>query len=223
MVNLISQMKSKCINCSTLPENDMQSCNNCMIKTIAYQRYWEANIPVEYWELSMEKNFSGSQSLMDWYKENLDVDSFYTKGNGVCLAGQHGTGKTMTLSCLLKRASHKTYNCLYTTLSDMVAVLTSNNYDDRSDARRELLLTDFLFIDEFDSRFFAQGNSSELFGKILENILRTRSQNQIPTLFASNSPDPINGFNGALKQSLSSLFNGYIQIVPILGKDFRKQ
>jgi hypothetical protein len=65
------------------------------------------------------------------------------------------------------------------------------------------------------------GASSDLFGKTLEHIFRTRSQNKLPTIFCSNSPNPIEAFSGALKQSIESLFYK-VKIIPVIGQDFRK-
>jgi hypothetical protein len=59
------------------------------IKKTLYNRYYEANIPVEYWFLNM-KNFNGSNSLNEFYKdysENIKMN--YINGKSNCLAGPH--------------------------------------------------------------------------------------------------------------------------------------
>lgn len=132
------------------------------------------------------------------------------------------THNTMAATSILKKASNKGYSCLYTTLSDMVNVLSSYNSDDKYVARRELMLVDFLVIDEFDSRFMPSENAADLYARNLENIFRTRSQNKVPTLMCTNSPNIVNSLNGALQQSIDSLMNGYMEKFSVLGKDIRK-
>jgi hypothetical protein len=132
------------------------------------------------------------------------------------------THNTMTITSVLKQASLKGYTCLYTTLSDIVAVLLGPDGEDRYAARRELMSVDFLVIDEFDSRFMQTENASDLFGRTLESIFRTRSQNKLPTLMATNSPNIVESFTGPIKQSIDSLMKGYVKTVIVLGEDFRK-
>jgi len=132
------------------------------------------------------------------------------------------THNTMTATCILKKASQKGYSCLYTTLSDIVTTLTSAGGEDKFLARRELALVDFLVIDEFDNRFFASENSADLYARSLESVFRNRSQNKLPTLMCTNSPNPVDGFNGTLKASISSLMSGYIKIFTVMpGPDYR--
>ena len=88
-------------------------------------------------------------------------------------------------------------------------------------ARQKLLEADFLAIDEFDSRHMGSDAASELYGRILENVFRTRVQNKLPIIMCTNSPNVIESFSGSLKQSIESLMN-YTETVPIIGKDFRK-
>jgi DNA replication protein DnaC len=192
-----------------------------MVLTIAYGRYYQSNIPFEFWDFDM-KNFRGSKTLMDLYESiSSDVSRAYNSGVSFCLAGLHGIGKSSVLSCFLRKCCEKNYSCLYTTLTDLVNSLIDAPRDDKYLVKKELTMVDFLVIDELDSRFVGSDATSDLFGKNLEHIIRTRGQNKLPTLFASNSPNPIEAFNGALKQSIDSLMSK-VKIIPVIGKDFRK-
>lgn len=194
-------------------------------KLIAINRYAESNIPMEYWSLKMDRDFKGDPRLLGKYNEYVsDLKSSFIKGTSICLAGGHGLGKTMTITCILKRAAQKGYSCLYTTLSDIVAVLTTAGSEDKFLARRELVLVDFLAIDEFDPRFIPSENAADLYARTLESVFRTRSQNKLPTLIASNSPNPTASFNGNLQASVNSLWKGYVKEFSVApGKDFRKE
>lgn len=194
------------------------------LKLIAVNRYAESNIPIEYWKLKMETDFKGNKILLDKYNEYIsDLKSSYINGTSVCFAGPHGTGKSFTTTCILKAACETNYSCLYTTLSDIISVLTTANNDDKFIAKRELSMVDFLVIDEFDSRFMSSDNAADLYARNLENIFRTRSQNKLPTLMCTNSPNIIESFNGPLKESIDSLMKGYLKMCYVIGEDFRKK
>lgn len=189
---------------------------------IAYNRYASSNIPVEYWDLDM-KDFKGSPALKKVYDDiSENLIRMYQNGGAVCFAGNHGVGKTMTTTCILKKACQKNYVCLYTTLNDIVSALIDSTNEDKFLARKELMTVDFLAIDELDSRFIGSEGTAELFGKMLEHIFRTRTQNKMPVVICTNSPNPIEAFTGPIKQSLDSLMSR-VKFVPIMDKDFRKE
>lgn len=194
-----------------------------VIKSIAINRYAESNIPIEYWKLNMENDFKGDNRLYVKYEEYIkDIKKSYIDGESICFAGNHGIGKSFCVSCILKKASQKGYSCLYSTLENIVNVTTQGIGEDKYLSKRELNMVDFLVIDEFDNRFMS-GNGIDLYARSLENIFRTRSQNKLPTLMCTNSPNIIETFNGSLKDSLNSLMKGYLTIFPVFGEDFRKK
>lgn len=167
--------------------------------------------------------FQGSPRLKEIYDSVVtDLAGTSSRGLSTCLAGQHGVGKTMTVTNIIKAACIKGYTCLYTTLSDIVAILLSNDIDDKYLARKELINVDYLVIDEFDTRFMASESASDLFGRTVEGVFRTRSQNRLPTFFCTNSPNISEAFQGSIKDSLSSLMKGYVKNVIVIGDDFRK-
>src|SRR5208282_5834834 len=128
-----------------------------------------------------------------------------------------------TATCILKKAAAKGYSCLYTNLSDIVSVMTQGSGEDKFLSRRELVLVDFLVIDEFDPRFMASDNAADLYARTLEGVFRARSQNKLPTLMCTNSPNVVESFNGPLRASIDSLMKGYLKVFPVLGEDFRKR
>ena len=193
-------------------------------KLSAINRYAESNIPIEYWFLKMERDFKGDPRLLEEYNAYIaDIKQSYLTGKSICLAGQHGLGKSLTTSCILKKVVAKGYTALHTNLSDIVNVLIQASGEDKFLARRELTMVDFLVIDEFDSRFMPSENAADLYARSLETIFRTRSQNKLPTLMCTNSPNIIESLNGPLKQSIDSLMKGYLKVFPVFGDDFRKK
>ena len=216
-----------CKQCSLKKINNFDElfdglCQDCSIKSLAYNKYYEANIPVEYWNLNMKRDFIGSKILSDEYTRVAgDLQSFYHNGSAICFGGNNGIGKSMVATSILKKATLKNFSCLYTTLSDAVNVLTLPSSEDKFSARKELTIVDFLVIDEFDPRFIGSDNAGDLFGRTLETIFRTRSQNKLPTIMCSNSPNPVESFTGSIKVSIDSLMSR-VKIIPILASDHRK-
>jgi DNA replication protein DnaC len=186
----------------------------------AVLRYFDANIPVKYWQLEVNRDFKGDKSLFDFYKNiTTDLNESYRKGAAYCFAGKYGLGKTMVITNILKRALEKGFSGIYVNLGDIVSAMKSN---ESFIARRELLKTDFVMIDEFDPRYMATDSASDFYGRVLEDVLRNRSQNKLPIFMCTNSHNPVSGFNGAIQESITSLMN-YVKVIPVLGKDFRIQ
>lgn len=188
------------------------------LKNKLLHRYFDANIPVKFWELEMKKDFHGYKTLLDYY-DNLtqDIHGVYKKGTAVCFAGSYGIGKSFIITNILKRAVEKGYSGLFVNLTDIVSSMKSN---EQFQARQELLNVDFLTVDEFDPRYMATPAASDFYGRVLEDVLRTRVQNKLPIFMCTNSPNPVMSFDGDLQQSISSLFN-YVDIIPLLGEDYR--
>lgn len=225
---VIEALEQTIRNCSECSEKqnvriDEGVCKSCYVVNKAIKRFAEANIPVRYWNLSMEKDFRGDTVLLNKYKEIRDnIDKFYKDGTGLCFAGSHGLGKTLVSCNILKYAVVKNYSALYTNLYDVVSVLMSRDVEDRATARKELLMVDFLVIDEFDPRYMNSDKSSDLYGKMLEEIFRTRHQNNLPTIMCTNSPNVVESFTGSIRDSISSLM-GCVKMIAVLGEDFRKK
>jgi len=190
----------------------------------AINRYAESNIPTEYWYLKMERDFKGDVKLISKYQEyTANLENTYTNGESICFAGKCGVGKTLTMSCILKKAALKGFSCLYTSISDIVNALTQSDNDAKFSVRRELAMVDFLVIDEFDNRFFGKTDSAnELFARSFESVVRARLQNNLPVLIATNSPNIQESFVSFFKESLGSLMNK-ISIFYVSGEDYRKQ
>ncbi|MDP2685257.1 MAG: ATP-binding protein [bacterium] len=197
------------------------TCDKCRVINTALNRFADSNIPTRYWHLKME-DFKGSKVLLDKYNElTEDLNKTYDDGVCICFAGPHGTGKTLTVVNVLKKAAARGYQCLHVTLSDIVSSAVSNTAYDKFIARRELMMVDFLVIDEFDPRHMTEGAGADLFGRQMEDIFRRRSENKLPLFMCTNSPNVIDSFTGPIKQSINSLMN-YATIIPIIGQDFRK-
>ena len=184
--------------------------------TTAFQRYYDANIPVDYWWRDMT-DWSGPAILGKVYQDvTKDIKQTYKDGERAFFAGRHGIGKTMVSCCILKRAVEKSYSALYVNLTDIIHIMLYSSPEVKSQAREILLSIDFLVIDEFDARFMGSENAADLFGRILEPIMRTRIQNKVPLFFCTNSVKVEESFSGPLRASIESLMK-VVKLVPVIG------
>jgi len=211
---------SKCDNCS---KYNGVYCDKCSLETKVIDRYVQANIPIDYWDKSMS-DFNGDKKLIKIYNSiNDSFRNYYKSGKSILLVGSHGVGKTYFATNILKIAAIKGYGGLYTTLGDAVNVLIYGDSRTKFLARQELVMTSFLCIDEFDSRFINNENSAELFGKILESIIRIRFQNCLPSILISNDLDPSKALSSNLSASVGSLITGNCKKIIVTGADYREK
>lgn len=211
------QVKEACKMCSG------DSCIKCEAASSRLDKYSLANIPVEYWSKSF-KDFEGDPNFKKTIKSRIEnIDSLYDNGKSLIFAGNLGTGKTYTACCILKLAIANRYSALYTTMADVVANMLSSQMD-TSKYYEELIGKDFLVIDEFSSHWiFPSEKAEQLFGTSLEYVLRTRFQNQLPTILCSNDNDLDSIFGGFFAKSFKSLRSRHVDVLIVGGKDYRRK
>ena len=222
-------LKNKIIEeCDTCKSLKRASCEKCNILSKLNDRYVDANIPVSLFDKTMN-DFDGDEGLLSMYLLiTKDLKKSFMEGTSYFFRGLHGVGKTMVSVMILKKVVEKGMSGLYTTLGDVVQVMVHGDRDSRMNGSRELKMVDWLVIDEFDSRFMGSDSSAELFGRILEGIIRIRFHNMLPTILITNSMNPTKTLGDKtlgdkLDASISSLISGHCVDVPVAGADYRKK
>lgn len=210
------EIYENCTSCS-------EECSSCRAKAFRIDKYAYSNIPVEYWDKSF-KNFSGDQNFKKVISEKIkNIDKTYKDGKSLIFIGTLGTGKSYSASCILKRALAAGYTGRYVTMADVVASILSSEID-TSKYYKKLVEVDFLVIDEFSSHWiFPSEKSEQLFGSSLEFVLRTRFQNQLPTILCSNDSDVDEIFGGFFAKSFRSLRSHHTELFVVGGRDFRRR
>tara|TARA_R110000772_G_scaffold73802_1_gene161193 strand:+ start:37 stop:714 length:678 start_codon:yes stop_codon:yes gene_type:complete len=210
------RVKDSCEYCSG------GGCLKCNTRCSRIDKYHASNIPVEYWDKSF-KDFDGDKNFKRLIKAKIgDIDGLYDAGKSYMFAGNLGTGKTYTSCCILKLAIANHYSCLYTTMADVVANILSHSVD-TSQYYKDLISRDFLAIDEFSSHWiFPSEKAGQIFGTSLEYVLRTRFQNQLPTLLCSNDSDIDKIFGGFFAKSFKSLRSRHMEVMIVGGRDYRR-
>jgi DNA replication protein DnaC len=201
------------------------ACPKCSLFCSILKTYANANIPVKYWRIKFDDSFKSDTILKKKFEElTLNGKISQTYKDGICLyfSGSNGVGKTFTVCNILKKALEKGYGGYYCTLLDIVNRLVYDN-ENKIDFRQFLISVDFLVIDEFDPRHMGTTTqAASLFGRILEDVFRTRVQNKMPTFMCTNSLKLDKAFPEDIQRAISSLMN-YMKEVPVLGKDLRKE
>jgi len=180
----------------------------------------DASIPEAYWLLSY-KDFSGHKSIKEGTESYIaNINENYRGGKSLCYAGSLGTGKTMSATTIMKSALKHGYTAYYTTLSDMAFYLTDNTY--KTTFYHKLIGTDFLCVDEVDSRHFADTENSEnFFGRSFERVFRYRVQNRMPIVFATNHSSLNEAFTGQFRKVFDSIGSESVKTINAIGTDYR--
>lgn len=197
---------------------DGNGCPICFGYCAFVDKMAEAEIPVDYWFRDLKDFYGEVEFKNEIIKYVNNIDEEFDKGLTLCLIGERGKGKTFAACSILKKSILNDYEVYYTTLSDLVSNIIGPN----PGLKVILKQYDFVVIDEIDSRFFPTQQSMELFGNQLENVLRSRMQNKLPSVLCSNSMDFSNVFDGEFRKSFESLGSQFIKTLSVAGKDARK-
>jgi len=194
-------------------------CGVCFGYSAFIDKMAQAEIPVDYWFRDMNK-FYGEPNFKKGVLNYMDgLAKEYDDGLTYCFTGERGRGKTMAACSILKKAILEKYTVYYTTMVDAVTRLMAPG---SHIVRNMFKSCDFIVIDEIDQRFFPSQGSMELYGNHFENILRSRTQNKLPTLLCTNSQDISQIFAGEFKKSFDSLSSQFVGVLHAGGKDARK-
>lgn len=204
---------------------DGKGCNKCWGYAAYMDRMSEAEIPVDYWRRDI-KDFYGDPNFAKCVREYIgNLKQMYLSGESLCFVGHPGTGKTFAACSILKKAVEPNvgnpnyFSSYYITMVDATTKLMSPY---GHDFREKVRHYDFMVIDELDPRFFPSEGSRDLHGNHLENILRTRVQNKLPTILCTNSEDVTQIFSGEFGRTFQSLISQFVRVLRAGGRDVRK-
>lgn len=202
-----------------------KGCPACWGYAAYIDRMAEAEIPADYWRRSWS-DFYGDVNFGKHVQQYIhNINQMYVDGTSLCFVGHPGTGKTFAACAILKRAVMPNtsdpdyFTAFYTTMVDAVNRIMSPQGPEFRIMTRHW---DFMVLDEVDPRFFPSEGSRDLYGNHLENILRTRVQNKLPTILCTNSEDVNQIFSGEFGRTFQSLVSQFVKVLRAGGKDARK-
>jgi DNA replication protein DnaC len=144
------------------------------------------------------------------------------KGYSIVFTGDNGVGKTMQTCYILLEAIKKGFTAYYTTLPQLDHDIKLGWRNKAIEERLEWLLTsDFLAIDELGKeKYKAPAGSSDYINTQIERILKSRCDNCMPVILATNLT--VNEMGEVYGQSVKSMISGRFHVCSLKPGDYRK-
>lgn len=190
----------------------------CREQKRLYTLYARAGIGLKYMRMTWADVTVPTDQLrpvMDYLDK---VDAYVNAGMGLFLSGSVGSGKTTVLNLILKDLVRRDYDCYSTTFVGAIDEFAATWRDDADKQRfaARFEYSKVLGLDDVGKEF-----SNRLSGHTLDRILRSRDQEDRPTIVTTNltGSQVYSGYGGPV---LSLLVGQSIE-VPLSGEDFRVQ
>ena len=193
---------------------------DCMMQRQLHKHYLNAGIGVTYQRLDFS-DYEGNRDILQSLAKYVDnYDRYASRGIGLLLTGNFGTGKTMIANLVLKEFVKAGYRCFATTFAQTIDMLTASwkSPEDRRYFQRRFVDSEILLLDDVGRELRSKSNLSE---STFDNILRTRVQEGRPTFITTNmSPDELGEGYGS---AILSLLKEHSIMCEMTGEDFRSR
>ena len=187
---------------------------------------YEACVPKDFWNIS-EKDITHNKLIFNnvILKYVSKINKALSKGYGLVLLGDNGSGKTYFLSYILAEAVKQGRTVYYTTLPQLEHDITLgfNNKNESIQKRIDWFLTsDFVAIDEMakEKRINKKKKQSYMDTQ-MERILKQRYDDNMPVLLAANMDR--NSLMKSYNSTIESMLVGKYKIVQMEHGDYRKK
>lgn len=159
---------------------------DCVYQKLLQKHYFAANIPREYHDICL-KDFIGDDrdavtDAVERYLENVESNFHY--GLGLSFSGPYGTGKTFAMTSILKEMVKEGRSVYFITFEELINVWGAAWSNEEAQYLLDKLKSvEFLGMDEWrtDPR-----NSGGFLANGLDNVLRWRTSNLLPTFITTN-------------------------------------
>lgn len=147
--------------------------------------FTDANIPHEFWRLEFKDFFPQTDprhvEFVNRTRNILqDIPSIMNSSFIWLIYGDHGTGKTLAATFVLKEAIDKGFKAKYACWSDVIAAKLKSSNSTAEKYIHELSTVEVLCIDKVGGD--AIGEDSLFPNEVLDSILSVRYSNQKPTI-----------------------------------------
>lgn len=194
----IKGMISKCKGCSEKGAPSQLDCkNDCWNKSRRAIKFINANIPTEYFDLSIEDyNNSNVENADDFDLRERSlkkinayckrIEEMMTRGWGIVLMGPYGTGKSLLANHILKTAMEKGYSAYTREFSEMINMsITGKDYTGLDKPiYEELSKIDFYCIENVGWEY--SKDQSTYVPLKLDSFITHRASQGLPTLLTMN-------------------------------------
>jgi DNA replication protein DnaC len=154
----------------------------------------------------------------------VNLDHALRSGMGLYLFGKYGTGKTSVGVLILKEALAQGYPGHFTSFMDLKDTYTqsySGGEEDREWYRKKIRETQLLVIDDPGKQSADSQKGFEYSRTVLDDVLRHRMADDLPTIITSNLP--LGEFGEGYGDRLRSLVTEKMLFHEMSGTDFRPE
>lgn len=149
------------------------------------------------------------------------------KGHGIYLYGSKGTGKTHLTACMANELLKKGHPTLFTSMGEISkairATYNRQSSETEQDFMARLTSVDFLFIDDFGTeRLAKEGEDLWLQEKVFD-IVNTRYNNRMPTIFTSNYSLAEMVRERGLSDKTADRINQKCVMLELIGEGYRRK
>lgn len=187
---------------------------------VLYDLYCLAGIPKEFMTLGWEDfpTYDDGFDVKRFVDDFLERFKFWkARGRGFTFHGTFGTGKTWACCHIAKELAQQGMNVYYVSFQELVGLYTVEKKK-RDWVDRRMLSADLLVID--DVLLPTSDKQRDLFESRLEDIVRQRAHNSLPTLLTTNMSEERFAKNYPRVQSVLS---GKNESLVLDGEDYRPQ
>ena len=180
--SLKREIQTSCSTCKGV------GCPTCAEKFLPHVKMAKAAIPVKFYSLELDDYTKCTLAKAKVTKYINKIDEAYKRGIGLYFYGASGLGKSFLQAVVIKSALRKGYSALCTTLSQILTMFGDSFYDKgaRDEYQREVLQVQFLAIDDIDKTYISEKSTYAL--AAFDQVIRTRSNELLPTIISSNKP-----------------------------------
>lgn len=191
---------------------------DCETQLALAKHYTAAGIGQKYWRIGWSDLNEPPPDVVDYLKY---LDAYIERGVGLMLAGPNGVGKTLLAIQIIKQIIRSGYRCYATISSTMVEAYTNGwggNHEAASWFKHKFTDSRVLLLDDLGKEFFSK---IQLNVTTFDHILRTREQNNRPTLLTTNIINPDELRAGYGRSIMSLLVGSSIWVTMDTPADFR--
>lgn len=180
-----------------------------------------AGIPVKFRPATIQSiaDPAFAEQLQDYL---VNFEKYLSKGIAPLLTGPNGTGKTLAGCIILIEAIKKGHTAYFTKVKNCIDQITSgfSDEEDKQKFKDQLLLVDFLMIDDLGDELQTTLPSSNLRVFTVNHILRDRADNCRPTILTTNlKMDQLNTNYGPKSRSI---IDEFARVITTRGPDYRQ-
>lgn len=191
-----------------------------------------SQIGKRYWDATFENTKTGHNETFDKaYKYckayTADLSEVLSKGYGIYLYGDKGTGKTHLTACMVNEMVSSLYKVLITNFFEITKKIKktfNSNSTDESRLINSIANIDFLILDDIGTETLVKNGENTWIQEKIYDVLNKRYNAQKPTIFTSNhSLRELVEERGMMDKTVDRIVEMSTAIIKVEGQSYRKE